>query len=141
MKRPDSAYTLIEVLIASAILMIAVSAAAALALATVAQEETNARIARCENLHEQAVRLYQLGLEPGVISAILPTDPAKISLVFTTQPVSIPSLGTVERSDSALVYTTTPLPSEWTAGTWNAGESSDTARRTSSITAIRPSIR
>lgn len=141
MKRPFAAYTLIEVLVASAILMIAVVAATALALATIAQEEMNARIARCLNLHEQAVRLYQLGLEPNVISAVLPPDPAVVSLAFTIQNLPIPNLGTVEQADSTLIFTTTPLASEWEAQTWSSGESSNSARRTNSIIAIRPSIR
>ena len=91
MKRPTAAYTLIEVLVAAAILMIAVGAAAALAMATVTQEEINSRVARCLNLHEQAVRLYQLGLDPSVASAVLPVDPAVVSLVFTTQYLPFPT--------------------------------------------------
>jgi type II secretory pathway pseudopilin PulG len=125
MKRPVAAYTLIEVLVAAAILMIAVGAAAALAMATVTQEEINSRVARCLNLHEQAVRLYQLGLDPSVASAVLPVDPAVVSLVFTNQNLEVPNLGTVEQADSTLTFLTSVAGSE----------------RTSSITAIRPSIR
>jgi type II secretory pathway pseudopilin PulG len=141
MKRTTAAYTLIEVLVAAAILMIAVGAAGALALATVTQEETNARIVRCLNLHEQAVRLYQLGLDPSVVSAVLPVDPAVVSLVFTTHNLPISDLGTVEQADSTLTFTTSPLAADWTAQTWSSGPSSDSARRTSQITAIRPSLR
>jgi len=125
MKRPTAAYTLIEVIVAAAILMIAVGAAAALALATVTQEETNGRIIRCLNLHEQAVRLYQLGLDPSVVSAVLPVDPAVVDLIFTTENLLISDLGTVEQAGSTLTFLTS-----------DAG-----AERTSSITAIRPSIR
>jgi type II secretory pathway pseudopilin PulG len=136
-----AAYTLIEVLVAAAILIIAVAAAAALALATVTQEEINARIARCLNLNEQAARLYQLGLDPSVIGAILPEDPAVASHVFTTQSLPIPNLGTVEQANITLTFRTTPLTSAWSAGSWTGGESSNTAQRTSTITAIRPSLR
>jgi type II secretory pathway pseudopilin PulG len=123
MKRSTSAYTLIEVLVAAAILVIAVSAAAALAVATIAQEEVSSRVARCLNLHEQAVRLYQLGLDPGTLSALLPADPAVVSLVFTAPPnLSIAGLGTVEQADSTIIFETT------TGG----------ATRTHTMTAIRP---
>lgn len=123
-----AAYSLIEVLVASAILMIAVTAAAALALATVTQEEINTRVARCINLHEQAVRLYQLGLGNTTIAAILPRDPAVLDYPDFSAPasVSITGLGTVEQVNSTLTFTTSDA----------AG-----SQRTSTITAIRPSIR
>jgi type II secretory pathway pseudopilin PulG len=142
MKRPDSAYTLVEALIAAAILMIAVSSAAVLALITIAQEETNVRISRCVNLHEQAMRLYQLGIAPNTVNALLPPDPAVIHMpVFTVQTVTIPNLGTVERADSTITFSTTPLAGDWSPGSWNMGESSDAAQRSQTLTAIRPSIR
>jgi len=136
-----SAYTLIEVLVAASILIIAVAAAAALALITVTREETNARIARCQNLHEQAARLYQLGLAPDTISAILPADPAVVSLVFTPQSLTIANLGTVDRADTTLTFLTTPQAAAWTGGNWTSGESSASARRTSTLVVIRPSLR
>jgi prepilin-type N-terminal cleavage/methylation domain-containing protein len=123
-----AAYTLLEVLVAAAIISIAVAAAGALALATVAQEEMNARVARCLNLHEQAVRLYQLGLEPDQIADLLPPDPSVVSLDIPSDEVTVPGdlPLTVEQADSTLTFTT-----------------SDTseATRTSQITVIRPAIR
>jgi type II secretory pathway pseudopilin PulG len=139
--RHRSAYTLIEVLVAAGVLLIAVSAAAALALATVTQEETSARVARCLDLHEQAARLYQLGLDPSTVTNILPVDPASVSLVFTTQSLAIPNLGTVDQATTTLTYLTTPQAAAWTAGSWTGGESSTTGRRTSTLTVIRPSLR
>jgi len=142
MNRPaTAAYSLIEVLVAAGVLLIAVAAAGALALATVTQEETSARVARCLNLHEQAARLYQLGLAPSTITSILPVDPATISLVFTTQSLPITNLGTVEQATTTLTFLTTPQAAAWTAGSWTSGESSNTARRTSTLTVIRPSLR
>ena len=128
MKRSLRAYTLIEVLLVAAILMIAVGAAAVLAMATVTQAEMNNRIARCINLHEQAARLYQLGLDPSQVLAILPADPAVVSLAFTAQNLPISGLGTVEQAYSTLTFISAPLAT-------NAPE------RTSDIVVIRPSIR
>jgi type II secretory pathway pseudopilin PulG len=142
MNRPrTAAYTLIEVLIAAGVLLVVTAAAAALALATLTQEEINARIARCLNLHEQAARLYQLGLDPSTITLILPVDPAVASLTFTTAALPITNLGTVDQATTTLTYRTTPQNEDWAAGTWSAGENSTTALRTSTLTVIRPSLR
>lgn len=124
MKRPLAAYTLIEVLVAAALLMIGVAAAAALAVATITQEEINARVARCLNHHEQAARLYQLGLDPAAAVALLPPDPAVTSLTFTAQSVLVPDLGTVEQATSTLVFSPTATDS-----------------RTHEMVVVRPSIR
>ncbi len=126
MRRPPpiAAYTLIEVMVAAALLMIGVAAASALAVATLTQEETNARTARCLNLHEQAVRLYQLGLDPAVATALLPPDPAVTSLEFTAQSTPINGLGTVETAVSTLTFSTT-----------------STDQRSHEILAVRPAIR
>lgn len=142
MKRRLAAYTLVEALVAAAVLLIAVSAAAVLGLATLTQEETNMRVARCLNLHEQAMRLYQLGLEPAVINALLPPDPAVTETpIFTTQTLSIPNLGDVERAESTITFSTTAASTDWQPGTWSSGENSDSALRTNTFTAVRPSIR
>ncbi|MEO6846119.1 MAG: prepilin-type N-terminal cleavage/methylation domain-containing protein [Chthoniobacterales bacterium] len=125
MKRFCAGYTIVEVLIAAAILMIAVGAAAALSAASSTQEDTNTRISRCLNLQEQAVRLYQLGISPDSISDILPSDPDTNSLTFTTNSLVIDNLGTVDEASVQLVFTTSP----------------SSARFTNTMTAIRPSIR
>ncbi len=66
------AYSLIEVLIAAAILVIGISAAAILANALLVQEESNGFALRAFNTQEQAARLWQLGLSPATITNILP---------------------------------------------------------------------
>ena len=55
-------YSLVEVVVASSVLMIGVGAACALSLTMIGQEEGHVRIARGVNLVENATRLYQLGL-------------------------------------------------------------------------------
>ena len=66
------AYSLIEVLIAAAILVVGISAAAILANAILVQEESNGYSLRAFNAQEQAARLWQLGLSPATITNILP---------------------------------------------------------------------
>ena len=65
-------FSLIEALIASAIVAIGLTAAASLVGALMAREEVNTVSLRAANLHEQAVILYRLGLSPARIRAILP---------------------------------------------------------------------
>ena len=95
MKRSRSAYTLIEVLVASALIALVLAGAAAMALIVVTQEETGARVARVVNYQEQAVRLWQLGLEPSTIQTILPGEPAITSLAFDTSTVALTGVGNV----------------------------------------------
>jgi type II secretory pathway pseudopilin PulG len=86
------AYSLIEVLIAAGILLTGIAAAAMMAHTMFLQEEANGRVTRALNLQEQAATLWQLGLEPGDITNILPekcvaTDPPgadAVRLTFTT---------------------------------------------------------
>jgi len=94
------AYSLIEVLIASGILLTGIAAIAMMANTMFLQEEANGRITRGLNLQEQAATLWQLGLSPATITNILPerclasnppgTD--AVNLTFTTN-ANITGLG------------------------------------------------
>ena len=66
------AYSLIEVLIASGILLTGIAAVAMMAHTMFLQEEGNGRVTRAINLQEQAATLWQLGLSPDTITNILP---------------------------------------------------------------------
>lgn len=66
------AYSLIEVLIASGILLTGIAAIAMMAHTMFLQEEANGRITRALNLQEQAARLWQLGVSNNIITNILP---------------------------------------------------------------------
>jgi len=71
-RRGRSAYSLIEVLVAAAILVIGITGAALLANSLLLQEESNGFSLRAFNTQEQAARLWQLGLSPTTITNILP---------------------------------------------------------------------
>ena len=66
------AYSLIEVLIASGILLTGIAAIAMMAHTMFLQEEANGRITRGLNLQEQAATLWQLGLSSSTITNMLP---------------------------------------------------------------------
>lgn len=126
-------YTLIEVLVASGILVMGIAAAASLALTMVAREEANVRVARAINLHEQAGRLYQLGLNPDAIMAILPPEPNVISLTFTTNTLVVTNAGTVEIADCRMIFNAGPVATDTNA--------SEPPRRTNDLRLVRPTIR
>jgi type II secretory pathway pseudopilin PulG len=67
-----NAFSLVEAIIAAAIVAIGLTAAASLVGALMAKEELNTVSVRAANLHEQAVMLYRLGLSAERIRAILP---------------------------------------------------------------------
>lgn len=66
-------YSLVEVVVAAAVVAIGVAAGAAMVNTLIVQEEMNAGAVRASNLQEQAVMLYRLGLtNPQDICNILP---------------------------------------------------------------------
>ena len=65
-------YSLIEVLMAAAVIGIAVTAAAAIINTLMLQEEVDSAVRRGINLQEQAVTLFREGVAPSNIIALLP---------------------------------------------------------------------
>ena len=70
--RRQAAYSLLEVLIAGALIAVGIAAAALLANSAVRQQELNAIGSRAINLQEQVARLYRLGLNHSEITNRLP---------------------------------------------------------------------
>ena len=66
------AYTLVEVLAASVILLMGVSAVLCLSSGTISQEEATRKVARGYCIQENAAQLYYLGLSPDEILKLLP---------------------------------------------------------------------
>ncbi len=143
------AYSLVEVMIGSAILMIGVGAACVLSLTMVSQEEGNVRASRALNVFENAVQLYQLGLSPAEAVALLPADPAVLSLSMTPNTSAVTGIGTPERVDAQMQFTTmiNKQPSDnstitWTAGKWTGGANGSANTRSTEVIAVyRPATR
>lgn len=130
-------YSLVEVIIAGFLLVIAISAAAILARTIAVNEEGNTAVARALNTQEQAARLYALGLNPTAITNILPevfttnTAPGEqtLNLSFVLTNSTITNVGVLETAVSTLVY---PV----------GQDAQGTALfRTNVINIVRPSIR
>jgi len=131
--KKKSGYTIVEVMVAAGILVIGIAAAASLALTMVSQEEANARVARAFNIQEQAARLYQLGLEPSEILAIIPPESNVTALTFTTSTSNVTGVGAIELAACRLVFHAgVPMASANTA---------TPVARTNNLMLVRPSIR
>ena len=66
-------YTMIEALAAAAVVAIGASAAASLSASLTLQEEFARRVAVVRNYQENMAQVWQLGLSPNEVLAILPT--------------------------------------------------------------------
>lgn len=114
-----AAYSLVEVVVASSVLMIGVGAACVLSLTMIGQEETHVRIARGVNLVENATRLYQLGLDSSEVLALLPPD--KMVASFTASAETSPpiaGIGTPQFVSWTMQFYPVPGTTTWSPGTW-----------------------
>lgn len=123
-------YTVIEVLVAAALLAVGVAAASTLALTMVEQQRAAGGLSRALNYQEQAARLYQLGLESSDITNSLPR-PAGATVTFNSETNLSTSAGACQGIICRLVYS---------AGA-RLTSSGVEAARTNSVRVLRPTIR
>ncbi len=138
--RRAAGYTLVEVLIASGILMMGISAACLMSLAMVTQEEMSHRISRSLNAQENAARLWQLGLADTDVfgsGSILPANP-DISMTTAVSNADLGAAGTLP----GVVITATIYSSPATSnapvqsGYWTGGAPADGGARDSRTNVI-----
>lgn len=149
-RRSSAGYTLVEVLVASSILMLGISAACVMSLTMVTQEEMSHRMARALNAQENAARLFQIGLDnaqisadPTVTTGILPAC-SDVALSIDAVDGTVAGVGTLDAAAiTATIYTTEPdstltqTEQGWTAGARRAGMSGARASRTNVLTVYR----
>lgn len=73
-------YSLVEVMVAAAIVAVGLTAAAVLASTLMQQQELNAAALRAANIQEQAVRLYRMDLPLTAIVDVLPERCARVGI-------------------------------------------------------------
>lgn len=141
-RRPDRtgrsrAYTIVEALVASSVLLIGISAAASMSLTLLTQEEINERSVTVFNYLDNAARLYQLGIPESRIKAILPVEPAVTTLSSSTASTAVPQIGNVDVVTLTVSYKASEASAandtmidEWTGG------DKDTSRN-ASVSVIR----
>jgi Tfp pilus assembly protein PilV len=117
----QAGYTLIETLVASAVMMGAIAAASSLSLAMVTQEEMSERSVRALNHLENIATLYQLGVSTTDIENLLSREPVVYDIVYTPDTKTVTGLGTVNFTDIRMRYmpsaaTNAPVANNWTGG-------------------------
>ncbi|MGV3662170.1 MAG: prepilin-type N-terminal cleavage/methylation domain-containing protein [Prosthecobacter sp.] len=144
--RGARAYTLIEVLAAAAIVSLGATAMVSLSATLMLQEELATRVAVTRNYQECMVRLWQLGLSPVQITALMPSQtqnavlqqalhgtPALVQTGITNVPSNLGTFAMeTARCTTAVNSSTDPLREE-TGGSFTV-----TAYRPSLITELRP---
>jgi type II secretory pathway pseudopilin PulG len=128
-------YTLIEVLIAAGLLMMAISAASSLSLAMSAQEEINYSMSRALNLQENYVKAYQLGLSPAEIAVLMPPEPSLASINTAASTPTITNVGPMESVTWDFFVRTNATSGAWSDGLWTGGDQG--ALRTANIRSFR----
>jgi len=95
-------YSLVEVLTSTVVIGIGMTAAVSMSSTAMLQEEMSWRVNVGMNYQENAVRLWQLGLDRTDILEILPTNPALNDIMINT-PARIPiTLGNTAEVSSLL---------------------------------------
>jgi prepilin-type N-terminal cleavage/methylation domain-containing protein len=144
MKR--SGYSLVEVVLAAAILAVGLSAAAALVNTLVIQQERNTSAVRAANLQEQSVMLYRLGVtNPAMLYALLPeptgsspTPPAgTFSMIFGSPTGSTASVSSAGGATSVAYEVTSCTVTYGSAG----GEGGVVTYLNNTVNIVRPVIR
>lgn len=130
-------YSLVEVVVAAAIVAVGLTAAAVLASTLMQQQELNAATLRAANLQEQAAKLYRLDLRPGDIYRILPENcqggstPPVNGYAFTFSRPVMTNI-TINGTDVAL---------EQTSCFMVFANSGGNGLNTNGVTIVRPSVR
>ncbi|NNE94271.1 MAG: hypothetical protein HKN23_21700 [Verrucomicrobiales bacterium] len=127
-RNQNAGYTLVEALVASAVLMIGIAAAAALSLSLITQEEINERTVRASNYLDNAAQLYRLGFSTTEIKSILPADPIVKDLVFQAKNQNIAGLGIVTLMEMEVEYIPTNAKNLWGNEKWTGGQSGVTRK-------------
>lgn len=133
--RSRRAYTLIEALVASSILMVGVSAAASMSLSFVTQEEIGERAVRAYNHLDNAVALYQSGMNPAEIPALLPPEPVVTSLTFANRTLAATNLGDVPSVLVTVTWKSSGATATAGVDRWTGGDPGTT--RTASVEVVR----
>ncbi len=134
----NAGFSLVEVLVAAAIVVIGLTAAAVLAGTIMAQQELNAATLRAANLQEQAVKLYRMDLSSSAIRGILPEN----CIASGTPPTGGYTLSfTVATATNAVVGGVTVNLDSTACRMVSRNPDSIGSLTSNSVTILRPSIR
>jgi len=134
-RRLNRAYTLIEALVASSILMIGIGAAASMSLAFITQEEISERANKAFSHLDNAVALYQAGVPNARIPGLLPPEPVVTSLTFTDRTINATNLGAIPSTLITVTWTANGSTASAGVSRWTGGVQNTT--RSASVEVIR----
>ncbi|MFV1993873.1 MAG: prepilin-type N-terminal cleavage/methylation domain-containing protein [Verrucomicrobiales bacterium] len=135
-KSGRAGYSLVEVLVSSAIMLIGISAVASLSLTSVTLEEMNFRISRAMNVQENYARLFMLGMDPADVVLLVPPDPVVNSIAFVSADV-----GNLESEVITMTIDSVIDAGGWSEGSWTGGSDSTPPQRQIVLRAFRPTTR
>ena len=124
---------------ASVLLMMGISAASALTLTLLTQDEMNQRHGVALAEAELIAQLYHLGLDEPAIRQVVP--PSSVVETFTLTPgsESVSGVGTLPSAAISVQFNPSPATESWTGQVWTAGLKTDS--RSIEIQTYRPSLR
>jgi len=105
-----SGFSLMEAVIAAAIVALGIAGAALMANSIIVNQEANTQLVYAQNLHEQTARLYQLGITPAAITNYLPdrfqsVAPTALNQFQLTTVAAVPPVGiAVEGIQNTLTF-------------------------------------
>lgn len=134
----DKAYSLIEVMVAAAIVAVGLTAAAMLVGTLMRQQELNAASLRAANLQEQAIRLHRLDVPAASLPALLPEP----STAGNSPPAGGYAIDFSDRDTTNVVVNGTTVALEVTRCTMvYPNPVGDDSLVTNTLPVVRPSIR
>ena len=130
-------YTLVEVVIAGAVIAVGMAGAASLSSSMMAQEELSWRVSVARNYQENMVRLWQLGLSPSEALNLIPSASGnpKLSEVIG----AAPTLTATGQSNVAAMGVMESAVCSFTINTANVAGAG--AGGTNQVTVYRPTLK
>lgn len=130
-------YTLVEVVIAGAVIAVGMAGAASLSSSMMAQEELSWRVSVARNYQENMVRLWQLGLSPSEVLNLIPSASGnpKLSEVIG----AAPTLTATGQSNVAAMGVMESAVCSFTINTANVAGAG--AGGTNQVTVYRPTLK
>ena len=130
-------YTLVEVVIAGAVIAVGMAGAASLSSTMMAQQELSWRVSVARNYQENIVRLWQLGLSPSEVMNLIPSASGnpKLSEVIGASP-TLTATGQADEDSMGVMESAVCSFTVNTANVAGAG-----AGGTNQVTVYRPTLK
>lgn len=130
-------YTLVEVVIAGAVVAVGMAGAASLSSTMMAQQELSWRVSVARNYQENIVRLWQLGLSPNEVMNLIPSSSGNPKLSEVVG--AVPTLTVTGQADEDSMGVMESAVCSFTVNTANVAGAG--AGGTNEVTVYRPTLK